>query len=456
MNSDKPMQRNIGAVGAAVTLVGFVVGISIFVLPGTLAASTGPAVMISYAIAAMMAVFSCVVAAQVGSVLPVSGASFVVVSRTVSPFIGFAMVWLIIGGATVAVALLASGFADYLILLWPGVDRQIAALLLVFGLGGLNLLGIRDTVIVQGVMVVFFLGALMIFSGAALYNIDTGLLIPFAPNGFTPVLVAAIPAFFSFAGFMVIIEIGGEIRNPARNIPLALAISFTTVLIIYSLVSLSIVGVIPWTDLSDSGAPVGEAAAIVLPAWLAKAITLTAIAAAASSVNVMLLGYSRDILALAQTQALPSFMARISAKHGEPVNGVLLMTMLSAIAVMTGGDIEAYATVVVFGLLLAQIAIGLATRRLPEQLPALFQNSAFKLRPGALSFFSYGLIVLSIIFLLVVILDSPKIALIVIAYLSLGIVYYFARRHWLIKHGISIEARISEVTRQISIDEDMS
>ena len=114
---DVEMKRTMGVTGTVMTLVGLVIGVSIFILPGQLAAIAGPAMLVSYLIAALIALFSCVVAAQVGSVLPISGASFVAISRLLSPFLGFIVVWVTLGGAAVAVALLASGFADYAVLI---------------------------------------------------------------------------------------------------------------------------------------------------------------------------------------------------------------------------------------------------------------------------------------------------------------------------------------------------
>lgn len=452
MASAGNVQRTIGLTGAVVTLVGFVIGVSIFILPGTLAASTGPAIVFSYLLASLMAVFSCAISAQVGAVFPVSGASFVTVSRLVSPFWGFAAVWLIVGGGSIAVALLAYGFADYLHLIWPGVGRMTAAVFLVVALGGLNLMGARDTVLGQGLMVGAFMLALMVFSVAGIYHMDTRLLTPFVPNGLGPVLSATIPAFFSYAGFMVIIEIGGEIKRPARNIPLALGISFVTVLVVYTVVSLAIVGVVPWQELANIKAPVSEVAGRILPAWVASAITLTAVAAAASSVNVLLLGYSRDVLALARVKVLPEVLAKISKKHGEPINGVLVMMALSLAAVLTGGGIADFATLTVVGLLLFQIAVAAAVLMLPKKMKAQYEAASFSLKGWRLPFFSIGLMVFSAIFLIIVLLDSPGFILLAAAYFAIGTVYFFVRRAYLGKRGIRVQELIRAEVEMISVE----
>jgi APA family basic amino acid/polyamine antiporter len=440
--SEAQVKRTVGVTGVVVTLVGFVVGISIFILPGALAATAGPGVVLSYGIAALMALFSCFVAAQIGAVFPTSGASFIAVSRLISPLLGFAAVWLIIGGVSVAVALVAYGFADYALLLLPWLDRVVIAALIVVALAGLNMLGVRETVIGQGIMVIVFMTALVLFCGAALTSLDVKLLVPFMPNGFGPVLAAAVPAFFSYAGFMVVIEIGGEVKNPSRTMPIALAIAFLMVLLVYTAVSLSVVGVIPWQELDGVGAPVGEAAARILPGWMTGGITLAVLAAAASSINVLLLGYSRDVLALARVRALPEVFARISRNHGEPVNGVLLITAISLIAVAVGGTIAQLATLVVIALLVLQAALGMAALLIPRLLPDLYRTAGFRLGPVALPFFSIGLIVLSAGFLVIAAWGELTVVLVALVWLVLGVSYYGIRRSVLARRNVDVEGLI--------------
>lgn len=442
--AEASLKRTVGVAGVVVTLVGFVIGISIFILPGALAATAGPGVVLSYGIAGLMALFSCVVAAQIGAVFPASGASFVAVSRLLSPFTGFAVVWFMLGGASVAVALVAYGFADYALLLVPGLSRVAAAVIVILVLAGLNLLGVKETVIGQGVMVAVFMIALGVFSIAGLSGLDTNLLVPFMPNGLAPVLAAAVPAFFSFAGFMVVIEIGGEVKDPPRTIPIALAISFLLVLLVYTAVSLAVVGVIPWQELGGLGAPVGEAAARVLPGWTTGGITLAVLAAAASSINVMLLGYSRDVLALARARALPEIFARISRRHGEPVNGVLLITAMSLVAVAVGGTIAQLATLAVVCLLALQVALGVAALMLPRRLPELHRAAGFALGTIALPFFSIGLVVLSAGFLFIAAWGELTVVLVAAVWLVAGVVYYRLRRSALVGYGVEVDDLIRQ------------
>ena len=418
-------ERSIGVGGVFVTLVGLVIGISIYILPGSLAATAGPAVIVSYSLAALMALFGCVVAAQIGAMFPISGASFFAISRLLSPFIGFIAIWFMIGAAAVATGLIAYGFADYLNSLWPVANRKILAYLIVILLGALNLIGTKETVKWQTLMVVAFMLALVVFGLVGSVNINFELLDPFMPNGWSSVINAAVPAFFSYAGFMLIIEMAGEIKNPGKTIPLGLGISFVTVLLAYTVVSLVIVGVIPWSELGSLSAPVSEVANRIMPNWLANVIIITAIAAATSSINALILGYSRDVFALARVQILPKKLAQLSTKSHVPFNSIIVMILLSMIAITFGGTISDLATLVVIGMLGLQLALGFSLLFVHKKLQKRYENASFKLSPKLLIFFSSGLIICSLAFLGIVVWGNLKIIIFASLYLLLGAVFFY-------------------------------
>jgi len=421
------VQRSMGVTGTVTTLVGLVVGISIYVLPGQLAGIAGPAMILSYIIAAIVALFSCVVAAQLGSVLPISGAAFVAITRLISPFAGFIIIWLSLGGAAVAVALVAVGATDYASSIVPALDSWVTAPAIILFLGLVNTLGVRDFLLGQTIMVLMFVVALALFVVVGLVNIDTSLLVPFSPNGSGAVMRAVVPAFFSFTGFMLIIEISGDIKNPSRNIPISLGVSFVIVTIVYLLVSAALVGSTPWQSLSESSTPVADVAEKYLPLWLAKIITFTAVAAAATSINALLLTYSRDVLAMAKVGVLPMKFATLSRSRGVPVYGILAVTGLSLLAVAMRGSITQYASVIVMGVMLLQIMVAVSVLRMPRELKCLFEKSAFRLGTFTRWFFCVGLIISSCYFLWVGITTDPDTALFAGIYLMAGTVIYIAR-----------------------------
>ena len=147
--SDIRLQRKIGLAGAIFLLLGNVIGASIFILPGSLAAIAGPAVFVAYLIALIPAFFNTLVAAQVGGILPVSAADYVFTSTVLHPLLGFLKVWAALVGALVGGPILAYGFADYFSYFSPDANRVAVASFVVIIMMVINLLGIRSSVKLQ-------------------------------------------------------------------------------------------------------------------------------------------------------------------------------------------------------------------------------------------------------------------------------------------------------------------
>ena len=271
--SENRLQRKIGVGGAVFTLIGYIVGASIFILPGQLAGVAGPAVALAYLLAAVPALVNCLIAAQVGAILPVSAADYVFSSVVLHPFLGFLKVWTSTIALLVGVPLLAYGFADYFAYFLPDIPRLVVAMAIVALLMIINLLGMRASVRSQMIMVSVFITALLIFGVGGLFYMDWSLLTPTVPNGFASVLDAAVPAFYSYSGFAVIVVIGEEIRDPGRTVPLTLAISFAIVATIYTLITIVLPGLVPWQELGTMIAPMSSASRLFLPDWFATFIT---------------------------------------------------------------------------------------------------------------------------------------------------------------------------------------
>jgi len=415
-------ERVIGLPGAVATIVGFVIGASIFVLPGTIAASAGPGVVLVYLIASLLGLFSCFVGAQIGAAYPQSGASVVAVTALLGPSWGFLLVWLLVGASAVGVSLLASGFAEYLSP-WVPLSNTVLASIAIVIIGLLNLFGVRGSTWMQGVMVLAFLLALGAFVGFGLPACEPRLLTPFLPNGWWPVWLGVLPAYFSYAGFMVIIELAGEIKRPERTIPLALLLSFTVVVVCYSLVSLTLVGLVPWQSLAQDTAPISSAASLVFSKPLAMAIALTAIAAAASSINGVLLGYSRDVAALLQGFEFWRRLIGAESGRGEAA-GVVIIAGVSLFGVLGGSSISSLAVQAVVGILLVQCLLAVSLLLLPRLDPARLQAAGFRLPSKMLPVAAWGMMGSSVVALGLLLATSPTQGLIALVYLVLGVTAY--------------------------------
>lgn len=433
------LDRKIGLAGAVFLLVGNVVGASIFILPGQLAGLAGPAVFIAYLIALAPALVNCMIAAQVGSIMPVSAGDYVYTSLALHPFFGFIGVWAGMLGLILGVPILAYGFADYMAYFLPDVPRIALAVGVVLFVLAVNLLGLRSSVRVQMAMVSFFVLTLLVFGIGGLFFIDWSLLTPIAPNGYGSVLSAAVPAFYSYSGFLTIVILGEEIRNPERNIPWTVFLSFLVVVTIYTLVTLVLPGLIPWQQLGSIVAPMGTASALFLPDWFSAVITVAALLAAATSINVALLKTSRSLFGLSRGRIWPLFFAQLSTRTREPAVALVFVAFLALLGIAMQGEIIQYAAVTVIGTMIYGLVWALALVRLPQVLGDR-DLGGIRFSPATLWTVAGLKMLFSILFLYVGMRDNMGPALLYLALLGCGGIYFLWRRRYLEREGISLDA----------------
>jgi APA family basic amino acid/polyamine antiporter len=443
------LKRRIGLFGATAMLVGYIVGASIFILPGELAAVAGPAVIVSYLLAAVPAFLCCVVSAEIGSTFPVSGATYVAVSRVISPFWGFITAWAALAAVFVGVPLVAYGLADYLSLLLPslesdGLVRTVIALGAVLFTWAVNARGVRLSVAAQTVMVVGFLAVLVLFGVGGVMAMEPTRLSPFFPVGVSPVVLAAVPAYFSFIGFFAIVEMAEEIERPAWTIPRALLIGFGCVLLVYGTVAVALPGLIDWQDLATTPAPLGSAAATFLPGPAATLVSVGALLAIITSLNAIFLAQSRDIYALACDGILPDGLARLAPGSETPNRAVGVVAVIAVLGVLLGASITRYATLAVVAIMVVQILASIAFLRLGKVTEA--PPEGFRLGSVSRGIVGTALIVCSLGLTVLALLGSPAASLAFLALIAAGAGYYELRRRTLRRRGVDIEDALRKLS----------
>lgn len=416
--------KTIGLWGIVFTITGFVVGVSIFILPADLIGIAGPSALLAYGLAGAMAVVTCFATAQIGTLLPAEGGTFVAISKLISPFFGFLAVWVLLCAVILVNSFVGYGFADYIVYFFPSLNKTLAAAGVVLFFGIVNIFGSNLVVKIQTAMVVVFLIMLSIFIIAGLPNVEVSTLSPFMPNGVGSVFEAAALGYFSFAGFISLLEFGGEIKNPSKNIPIGLAISFVIVLGCYGGVSLVLSGVNIGVPFAEMATPVLDVAGTYLPGWIISALVISILAAAATTVNGLILGYSRDIFVIAQKRLLPKILAERSEKYNTPYTAIITYTLLSMAAILTGSDIENYALVAVLGLLLQQLFIAVSLYRVPVVMKDEFAKAEFRLGTSILKIVSVLLFIISSAFITMMVIDAPAFGFIVSGVLITGSVIY--------------------------------
>jgi APA family basic amino acid/polyamine antiporter len=439
------LRGRIGLGGAVFALVGYVIGGSIFILPGALAAEVGPAVALAYLIAALLALFVCFAAAQIGSAFPMSGGTYVAVCAAVSPFWGFMVVWmgvLIIFTSTPA---LAYGLVDYLTPWFPALahHRLGGAIASIVVFTGINLLGIRTAVWVQALMVFTFMAVLLVVGAGGVLHARVENFRPLFPVGVGAVLQAAIPAFYSYSGFSAIVALGGEVERPRRNIPLVLAISFPTIVVAYTLVTLAVPGVVPWPELGHGGSTLSRVAGEFLPPAAGTFVAVAASCAIATTINGLVLSKSRDIFSLAVDRVLPGPLAGVG-RFGEPRAALLFMAVVAVAGVLMGRSFTQYASMAVLCVMVVHVLQGVVVLVLPRRLPAHFESAAYRLGPASRRFWGAGLIVCACGFIVAGLMSDREGAVVYLAACGVGAAWYAVRRSALQRRGLRIEEMMLE------------
>jgi len=459
------LKKEITILHGVLLIIGAVVGASAFILIGPLAGQTGPGLWMSYALGAIPAIFVAVVFSQLGAAFPITGASYIAISRLLSPSVSLMAIWsAILGIFAFAMPLMAFGFALYVDKLFPlGGDMMlllVAALTIIF-FTILNLFEIKWMLWVQSIMTALMIIALLIFGIGGSFAVNPANQTPLFPLGFPAILAAIIPAYVMYTGLNGATELGGETKNPRRNIPIILTISLIVLVVIYILITYALTGLVSWQELGKikGATAVATAAANFMPAGVALwVIGVGALFAAASTINGSLAFLSRDILALGKDSILPAGLGKINTTTHTPVAAVITLGIISVLglvmAVVFGENFISYcATAVSYAFMLLSMFGCIAMFVLPRKMPERFEQSPFKLKGFWYVFFTLGGAILFAVLILWGFISGymkdpstgwqPALALIILV--ITGYLYYYLRRWQLRNRGINIEDKLKKV-----------
>lgn len=333
-----PLQRQLGLFSAALVVVGGIIGSGIFFTPAATAAALPSAwwVVAVWALGGVVALAGALTYAELGAMLPEAGGAYVYIREAFGPLPAFLSAWmnagLISSGAIAAVAM---GFAGYLgrFVALDAVGGPIgAAAITIVVLTATNMLGIKPGVAVQNVLTITKIAALagLIVGGVVLVlgpaSVPT--LVEAAPTapplarGFASAFVAVL---FTIGGWQQMNMIAGEIRDPARNIPRALAIGIGIVIAVYLGVTGAYLGALGRDGLAASAAPAADTAARLGGAAAASAITVAAMLSILGFVNVALLTNARVVYALGADVPALRAAGLVHRRFGSPWVALLIL-----------------------------------------------------------------------------------------------------------------------------------
>lgn len=342
------LQRRLGVSDAVVIGLGSMIGAGIFAALAPAAHAAGSGLLISLALAAVVAYCNATSSARLAARYPASGGTYVYGRERLGDFWGYLAGWGFVVGKTASCAAMALTVGSYV---WPGQAHAVAVAAVV-ALTAVNCAGVQKSALLTRVIVAVVLAVLAAVvvasftsSTSSAARLDVG-----DDATFDGVLQAAGLLFFAFAGYARVATLGEEVRDPQRTIPRGISIALGTTLVVYAVVAVSVLSVLGPQGLAQATAPLSDAARAAGADWLAPVVRVGAAVAALGSLLALILGVSRTTLAMARDRHLPHGLAAVHPKFKVPHRAELLVGVVVAVVAATA-DVRAAIGFSSFGVL---------------------------------------------------------------------------------------------------------
>ncbi|MBI3260377.1 MAG: amino acid permease [Ignavibacteriae bacterium] len=340
MNKKPELRRELGLVQATALNMSDMVGIGPFVvLPIVVQIMAGPQAIWAWVAGAVLALVDGFVWAELGAAMPKAGGSFVFLRETFGrerwgKLMSFLFIWQTMIQAPLVVASGAIGFAQYFTFLVPlgYYEKKMLSGALVILIIALLYRKVGDIGKISVVLWAAVLGTIgwLIFGGATHFNPDLAFTYPetsfdFSGAFFVLLGQATVKTVYSYLGYYNVCHLGGEIRNPERNIPRSIFISIIGIAILYLALNLSVLGVIPWQEIQNSQFIVSTFVDHLYGHTAANFATGLVLLIAFSSLFAVVVGYSRIPYAAAREGAFFSIFGKLHPTKDFPYISLLFL-----------------------------------------------------------------------------------------------------------------------------------
>lgn len=328
---------------------GAMIGVTIFVVSGTISGMAGPSACLGFVIACLLVFAVALCYCEMAAAAPGTGGAYLFPRRVfkgeTGNFLSFLSGWCLWGGQGLAPAVVTVATVGYIISLINLVTGSAiqntqmittivaSALTIVyfisnwFGSSGGRIVQVVSTGVVVCVLVIF-----IVWGGM---NVKPELLTPFAPGGMSAILAAAAACILSFSGWSTIPNMSGEFKNPTRDVPRSALLSLATCGILFAVFVYVMNGLMPGAQLAESASPPVAAMSTFTSAG-AIIIAVGGLAACISTSNGLMMSGSRIPMAMGTDGDLPRVLGTVN-KHGVP-KGALIITMIGQLALCLSGS----------------------------------------------------------------------------------------------------------------------
>ncbi|MBI4552042.1 MAG: amino acid permease [Candidatus Latescibacteria bacterium] len=403
-DADRALVRGLGLVEATTIVMGGIIGSGIFRAPSFVAqavGSPGMSIMV-WLVCGLIALFGALCYAELTSALPHTGGTYVYLREAYdAPIITFLYGWvyfLVIQAA--GIAAVATVFATYVASIINTVEgatlgvwtQRGIALGCIWLLTVINCIGVRVGGQVSNLFTFLKTSAIVVLIALGFIFAEKGSIAHFTPfwgastdGGFNPGVFGAamITALFAYEGWTFSSYVGGEVRNPRRNLPLSILIGISAVMVIYLLVNFVYLYILPFEQLQQSEWVAADTMRVLVGPAGALLISIAVMCSTFGTVNIMLLTSPRIYYAMARDGMLFQGLTRVHPTYRTPANAILVQGLLASAFAVAGGydEIITYTSFpTYFLLLLVAVGVMLLRKKRPD-LPRPYKVWGYPVTP---------------------------------------------------------------------------
>ena len=347
---DSGLRRVLGPASAISVVVGAIVGAGIFFTPTLVARMSGDAnlAMWTWVAGGLVAMLGALTFAELGGMYPETAGQYEILRDAFAPWVGFCFV------VCNATAIVAAGTAIISIVcaenlaafsggkLSPSAVTMLAAAVLIAAAGA-NILGVRWGAIIQNTTVVAKIAALLLIAALAVFVARdvvppsaTALNAPASSKGMR-LFAGLVPTLFAYGGWQYALWVGGEVKNPRRNVPLAIIVGVAIVVAVYTLVNWAYLRLLGFDGVANSSALAADAVSAAWPGVGGRMIALAVALSAFGVLNVQILSGPRLLYGMARDGRFFSVFGVAHPRFATPALAIAFVASISAALILLAG-----------------------------------------------------------------------------------------------------------------------
>lgn len=370
ISSQPDLARDLGASHATAIVVGTIIGSGIFLVPAEMMQTAGSArlVYLAWIVGGLLSFFGAITYAELGAMKPQAGGEYVYIRDGYGPLAAFlyAWTWFLIAKPA-SIATLATGFvrvlgtfpalsfltSNFISVPFSVTYGQLLAVAAATLISILNYVGIKKAGDFQLVFtllkVVIILSIVVIgfsYSGGSWQNFAGSF--AGAKGGMAGFMAALVAALWAYDGWNDLNMVSGEVRNPERNLPLALIFGVALVGILYMLVNAAVQYVLTASGIAASPRPASSAMAVVLGSLGAGIVSAGMALSMLVAMNGTVMSGARVPFAVARDRYFFSALAKVHPRFHTPSTAIIVQAILAIVLLLFGGNFRQFFSLAIF------------------------------------------------------------------------------------------------------------